>query len=323
MICLLIQPIHPAGVDLLKGFGLDVRQASASTMDVVAREIVGAGAAITRNAGLNRAAFEAAVNLRVLGNHGIGVDPVDVPYATEIGVPIVFTPYANVQSVAEHAVTQMLTIAKRIRESDRAVRAGEFDYRYARDFHELTGKTLGILGFGVIGRRTAEMAKAAFGMRVVVYDPYVDAAVVAAAGMERIDSLDEMLGMSDVVSVHLRLTPETRGILDRARLGRMKKGAILVNTGRGATVDTEALVWAVQSGHLKGAGMDVFDKEPVTQDHPFTKVDGILLTPHIAGSTEEALERTAVETAQQVIDVLAGKRPPHLVNPDVWDRRRQ
>lgn len=323
MICLLVQPIHSAGIELLRSGGLEVQQASSAAMDVVAREIGGASAAITRNAGLNRAAMEAASRLRILGNHGIGVDPVDVAYATEAGIPVIYTPYANVQSVAEHAVAQMLAVARRIRESDRAVRAGRFDYRYAREFHELSGKTLGIVGFGVIGRRTAEMAKAAFGMRVIVYSPKVDPADIAAAGMERVERLDDLLASADVVSLHQRLTPDTRGLFDYARLSRMKKGAILVNTGRGATVDADALIAVVSSGHLLGAAMDVFDHEPISADHPFTKVDGILLTPHTAGSTEEALERTAVETARQVLDVLAGQRPPHLVNPEVWDHRRR
>ena len=162
--CLLIQPIHQGGIDLLQSAGLEVVQASDPSMDVVTGEIAGCVAAITRNAGLNRAAMDAAPALQVLGNHGIGTDPVDVVHATEIGLPIVFTPYGNVQSVAELVLAQMLAIARRTREADRAVRGGDYDYRYARDFIELQGKTLAVIGFGRIGRRTAEIAKAAFGI---------------------------------------------------------------------------------------------------------------------------------------------------------------
>lgn len=321
-LCLLIQPIHKSGIELLEKAGLEVHQASAATMDVVAREIAPAVAAITRNAGLNRTAMEAATSLKVLGNHGIGVDPVDVGYATDIGLPIVFTPYGNVESVAEHTITQMLAIAKRVREADEAVRVGNYDYRYSRQFCELNGKTLAIIGFGRTGRRTAEIAKGGFSMKVVAYDPYVDAGTLLALGMEKADDLDALLARADVVSLHLQLTPETRGLMTRKRLFAMKKGAMLVNTARGALIDAEALVEALESGHLRGAAMDVFEKEPLPLDHPYAKAKGLVLSPHIAGATDECLERTAVQTATQVLDVLAGRRPDHLVNPQVWERRR-
>jgi D-3-phosphoglycerate dehydrogenase len=321
-LCLLIQPIHQSGIALLEKEGLEVRQASASTMDVVAREIVSATAAITRNAGLNRAAMEAAANLRVLGNHGIGVDPVDVKYATEIGLPIIFTPYGNVQSVAEHTVSQMLAIAKRVREADRAVREGNYDYRYTRDFRELYEKTLAIIGFGRTGRRTAEIAKAAFSMRVIAYDPYVDESEISNLRMEKQDSLEDVLGAADVVSLHLQLTPETRGLMNRDRIFQIKKGAMVVNTARGALIDAEALVNALNSDHLCGAAMDVFEMEPLPMDHPYAKTDKLVLSPHIAGATEESLKRTAIQTAEQVVEVLEGKRPQHLVNPEIWDKRR-
>lgn len=322
VICLLIQPIHQSGIDVLADAGVEVRRASAATMDVVAAEIAPCAAAITRNAGLNRAAMQAAAGLKVLGNHGIGVDPVDVAYATEIGLPIVFTPMGNVQSVAEHTIAQMLAIAKRTREADRAVRAGHYDYRYARQFRELYGKTLAVIGFGRTGRRTAEIAKAAFEMRVVAYDPFVDAAAIEALGMEKGVELAATLAQADVVSLHLQSTPETRGIVNEAFLAAMKPGAMLVNTARGALVVDAALIAALESGHLAGAAMDVFEKEPLPADHPFVAVDRLVLSPHIAGATEESLERTAVQTARQVVDVLSGRRPPHLVNPTVWDRRR-
>lgn len=321
-VCLLIQPIHEAGVALLRKAGIDVRRASAFDMDTVAAEIVDADAAICRNAGLNAKAMKAAAKLRVLGNHGIGVDPVDVGYATEIGLPIIFTPYANVQSVAEHTILQMLAISKRVREADAAVRAGHYDMRYTGEFHELSGKTLALIGFGRTGRYTARIAKHGFSMRVVAYDPYVEDAVLAEEGVERASDLDALLGEADVVSLHLQLTPETRGLMNRKRLASMKRGAMLVNTSRGGLVDADALVEAVVSEQLAGAAMDVFDKEPPPADHPFCKVERILLSPHIAGATRECLERTAVQTAAQVIEVLEGKRPAHLVNPTVWERRR-
>jgi len=318
MKCLLVQPIHPSGIALLKEAGIEAVMASAPTMDVVAKEIADCDAVITRNAGLNRAAIEGGARLKVVGNHGIGVDPVDVAYATSIGLPVVFTPYANIRSVAELAVAQMLTLAKRICKSDAAVREGRFDYRYSREFHEISGKTLLIVGFGRIGRLTAEMAHAAFGMTVLVHSPRVPAEDIALAGFKAAPDLDAALAQADIVSLHQVLTDANRGMFDAARLAAMKPGAILVNTARGALIDTAALVAAVRSGHLAGAAMDVFDKEPLPVESPLVGEPGILLTPHIGGATEEALERTATQVAAQVIDVLQGRRPEHLVNPQAW-----
>lgn len=322
MLCLLIQPIHPAGIAVLEAAGLEVKRASASSMDVVAREIAPAVAVITRNAGLDRAAMDAAPLLKVLGNHGTGYDRVDIEHASRIGLPIANTPYANVQSVAEHAISQMFAIAKRTREGDRAVREGRFDYRYTPDFHELSNRTLGIVGFGRIGRRTAEIAKLAFGMRVLVHSPSVSAAEITAAGMESVADLNVLLNEVDIVSLHQRLTPATLGQFDRARLAHMKNGAMLVNTARGGLVDASALIEAVQSGRLLGAAMDVFEPEPLPVDHPYVACDRIVLSPHLGGATNEAMERTAVETASQVVDVLQGRRPEWLVNSEIWDRRR-
>lgn len=322
MLCLLTQPIHQAGIAVLAAAGLDVKLASSSAMDVVANEIGAACAVITRNAGLDRTAMDAAPRLKVLGNHGSGYDRVDVAHANRIGLPIANTPYANIQSVAEHAISQMFAIAKRTREGDRAMREGRYDYRYTPQFHELAQRTLGIVGFGRIGRRTAEIAKLAFGMRVLVHSPSVPAAEIAAAGMESVADLDALLEQADIVSLHQRLTPATRGQFDRARLAHMKHGAMLVNTARGGLIEAEALIAAVESGHLIGAAMDVFDPEPLPPDHPYIACDGIVLSPHLGGATNEAMERTAVDAARQVVDVLQGRRPEWLVNGEIWDRRR-
>ncbi|MFT8775819.1 MAG: hydroxyacid dehydrogenase [Gluconacetobacter liquefaciens] len=318
MKCLLIQPIHPRGMDILRNAGIEAVSASSTDMQVVAREIADADAVITRNAGLSRGAIEAGAQLKVVGNHGIGLDPVDVAYATSIGLPVVFTPYANVRSVAELAMTQMLALAKRVCQCDAATREGRFDYRYSREFHEVSGKTLLIVGFGRIGRLTAEMAHAAFGMKILVHSPSVPAEEIAAAGFVSAPVLEEALGQADIVSLHQVLNDRTRGMFDAARLAALKPGAILVNTARGALVDGAALIAAVRSGHLSGAAMDVFDKEPLPVDSPFVNEPGLLLSPHTGGATEEAMERTASQVASQVVDVLNGRRPEYLVNPQVW-----
>lgn len=322
MKCLIIQPIHPAGEEILRAAGVEVVRASAHDMATVAREITDVDAAITRNAGLNRAAIAAAEKLRVLGNHGIGVNTVDVDYATGIALPIAFTPYGNVQSVAELVIAHMMAIAKRVREADEAVRSEDFDYRYSRDFVEIAGATLLIVGFGRIGRRTAEIAKQGFQMEVLVHSPSVADAEIVEAGFIPAPDLDEALGRADYVSLHQVLNERTRGSFDAGRLAAMKPGAALINTARGGLVDAEALIAAVESGHLRGAAVDVFETEPLPKDHPFTRCRNILLSPHIGGATEQALERTAIQVATAVVDVLQGRRPEHLVNPQIWDCRR-
>lgn len=217
----------------------------------------------------------------------------------------------------------MLAIAKRTREGDKAVREGRFEYRYQNDFHELAGRTLAVIGFGKIGRRTAEIARLAFQMRVVVYSPNAPADEIIAAGMEPVTDLDEALRIADVVSLHQRLTPQNRGLFNAERLATMKPGAMLVNTARGGLIDAEALIASVESGHLLGAALDVFEQEPLPLTHPYTACDRIVLSPHLGGATGEAMQRTALEVAQQVVDVLTGNDAKWLVNADIWARRRR
>jgi D-3-phosphoglycerate dehydrogenase len=290
-------------------------------MGTVAREVGDAVAAITRNAGFSRAALEAAPRLRVIGNHGIGTDPVDVAYATELGVPVVNTPTANVTSVAEHAIGLMLAVARRIAPADAAARARDFRWKFTNPQIELSGKTLGVVGYGTIGRETARMARAAFGMRVLAFSPSVPES--ALDGAARADTIEDVLREADVVSLHVKLSPATRNLLSAERIALMKPGAILVNTARGAAVDEAALAAALHAGRLFGAGIDVFAAEPPPEGHPLLDAPNCVLAPHAGGSTEEALLRTAEECATQVVDVLAGRRPANLVNPESWERRRQ
>jgi D-3-phosphoglycerate dehydrogenase len=318
--CLLVQPIHDRGVQVLRDAGLTPRLASAFDMQTVAREVGDAVAAITRNAGFNRTALEAAPRLRVIGNHGIGTDPVDLASATELGVPVVNNPTANVISVAEHAIGLMLAVARNMLSADQAARARDFRWKFSHPQIELFGKTLGIVGFGVIGRETARRAAAGFGMNVLVYSPSVPDD--ALEGFARAASIEELLQRSDVVSLHVKLSPATRNLVSAERLALMKPQAILVNTARGAAVDEAALAAALRAGKIFGAGIDVFSAEPPPEGHPLLDAPNCILAPHVGGSTEEALVRTAEECAQQVVDVLAGRRPANIVNPAAWDKRR-
>lgn len=320
-VCLIVQPIHPSGIQKLQAAGIEARQASSADMATVAREIAGCDAVITRNAGLDTAAVNAATGLRVIANHGVGTNKIDVARATALSIPIVFTPFANARSVAEHAVMLMLAVGKRLLPCDAAVRTGQWDYRYQPGLQELHGKTLGISGFGTIGRLTADIASRGFGMQVIVHSPSASAEILHAHGVEACGSLDDLLAAADVVSLHRPSRPDTRHMINAAALARMKPTAILVNTARADLIDSDALAQALQAGRIAGAGIDVFDQEPVPAGHPLLALHNAVLTPHTAGSTDEALQQTADQCADQIIEVLAGRRPPHLVNGGVWDSR--
>jgi D-3-phosphoglycerate dehydrogenase len=307
---------------MLEAAGIEARQASSANMATVASEIAGCAAVITRNAGLNGTAIDAATRLQVIANHGVGTNKIDVAHADALAIPIVFTPYANARSVAEHAIMLMLAVGKRLAACDQAVRSGDWDYRYKPGLQELHGKTLGVVGFGTIGRMTAEIAARGFGMRVLVHSPAADRSSMAAAGAQACDSLDELLARADVVSLHRPSRPDTRHLINLAALERMKPAAILVNTARADLIDTAALVEALKEGRIAGAGLDVFDQEPPLAGNTLHALPNVVLTPHSAGSTDEALRETAEQCASQIIEVLAGRRPPHLVNAQVWERRR-
>lgn len=320
--CLIVQPIHPVGLARLRDAGVTPRLAAAPDMATVGREIRGCAAAITRNAGFDAAAMEAAPELRVVCNHGVGTNRIALDRAAELGIPVVFTPTANARSVAEHAMTLTLALARKAIEADRAVRDRDWTLRYEARMEELHGRTMGLAGFGTIGRMVCAMARHGFGMRVLVFSPGTPDAILAEAGAERAPTLAALLEAADVVSLHRPLRSDTRHMIDAAALARMKPTAFLVNTARGELVDTAALAAALREGRIAGAASDVFRVEPPGEEEPLLSAPNTILAPHIAGVTEAAMRETALQCAAQVIDVLAGRRPPHLVQPEVWDRRR-
>ena len=320
--CLIVQPIHEAGVQKLEEAGIATRWASAQDMATVAAEIGEADAVITRDAGLDRAAIDAAGKLAVIANHGIGTNKIDVAHASALDIPIVYTPSANARSVAEHAIGMMLALAKRFKAADAATHAGDWRFKYSGGMSEISGKTLGLVGFGTIAKIVAAMAIGGFGMRVLVHSPMAPDADIEAAGATRAESLEALLAEADFVSLHRPMRPDTRHTLDAAAFAAMKPTAFVINSARGALIDEAALAEALQSGRIAGAGLDVFETEPLPQDSPLLACDNTILAPHVAGSTEDALRETALQCADQIIEVLAGRKPPHLVNPDVWSRRR-
>lgn len=260
--------------------------------------------------------LERAPQLLCVSSSGAGYDTFDVAACTAAGVLVVNQAGGNAQSVAEHTIAVMLDVSRRISESDRLLRSHR---GYAREDlmgREISGRTLSLIGLGHVGRRVAPLA-AAFGMTVLATDPYVDDATIAAHGASKV-TFDELLARSDFVSVHCPRNPETLGLIDADAFARMRPGAIFITTARGGIHDEAALAAALDSGHLAGAGLDVWDVEPPPLDHPLLPRDNIVSTYHTAGATHEARSRMARYASEQMFAVLGGARPPRLVNPEVW-----
>jgi D-3-phosphoglycerate dehydrogenase / 2-oxoglutarate reductase len=267
------------------------------------------------------ALMDRAANLKVIARTGIGYDNISIPDATARGIAVCNTPDGPTISTAEHAVTLMLAVAKGIKRTAAALRTrGKIDYFSEYTGLELNNRRLGLVGFGRIGRRVARAAQG-LGMHVVCFDPLVSAEAAADCGVSRLGSVDEVLATSDVVSLHLPLTAETRHFMNDARLAQMKPGAILINTARGGVIDEAALLRAVDRGHLAGVGLDVFENEPPPGDHPLLYRDNVIATPHIAAATAASKERVWTMAVDQVLMALRGERPASLVNPECWPGR--
>jgi D-3-phosphoglycerate dehydrogenase / 2-oxoglutarate reductase len=258
-----------------------------------------------------------APNLLIVSSNGAGFDPVDVEACTEAGVVVVNQSGGNANSVAEHALGMLLTLSKRIMESDRVLRRDADVNRNALMGTEAQGKTIGIVGLGNVGRRIAELCKGLLRMNVLAYDPYLSATEMAARGGEKVE-LDELLRRSDYVSISCPLTKDNRGMIGAPQFALMQPHAYFITTARGFIHDETALADALRSKQIAGAGLDVWAKEPPPADHPLLQFDNVLASPHTAGVTKEARENMGRIAAEQVLDALDGKRPPRIINPEVW-----
>ena len=264
------------------------------------------------------AAFvDRAENLVAVSVTGAGFDVVDIAHCTAQGVAVVNQTGTNKESVAEHALGMMLAVSKQMIQADRRLRRESGLDRMEVTGVELLGKTLGVVGIGQIGTRTAELCRLALNMRVIAYDPYLDAAEIGRRGAEKVD-FPTLLAQSDFVTIHCPRTEETLGMFGAAEFAAMKDTAVFVTTARGGITDEEALATALRTGQIFAAGVDVFWEEPPGPDHPLMALDNVLVTPHHAGITVEANRNMSVGAAEQWIAILRGKRPPRLVNPDVW-----
>lgn len=268
--------------------------------------------------------IDRAERLEVIFVPGAGFENVDVDAATRRGIAVVNAGGANLTPVSDCVLGLMLSVAMRIGVTDRFHHRERRWRSYAESRVEdgspvvISGKTLGVIGFGFIGREVVRKCRDGFRMEVLAYDPYVDPVEIARQGATPVASLEELLPLADFVSVNCRLTGETRGIVGARELELMKPTAYLVNTSRGGTVDTDALVAALRGGAIAGAGLDVTEPEPLPDGHPLFELENVVLTPHIAGVSSEFIPQMASSTVVDALRVLRGEQPWHMVNPQAW-----
>lgn len=271
--------------------------------DYMAR--TGAVGIVSRMGRIDANVMDRAPQLRVISKHGVGVDNIDLAAAAERGIPVLVATGANAVSVAEHAITLMLATVKRLLPLDAGLRAGRWE-KPGFAGRELAGETLGLMGMGAIAQATGRMARG-LGLNLAGYDPFASDRAFEEQGVARCASFEELLERSVVLSLHCPLNDQTRQILNADAIARMSAGSYVVNTARGGLIDEAALLEAVRSGHLAGAGLDTFAKEPPAADHPFFAEPNIVMTPHIGGVTRQANARVGVEAVRGILDLLGGK----------------
>lgn len=300
-------PIHPDGIQrLLDAPGVTLDHPGDGVATGLLDRLREAEGLIVRGTVVDAALIAQAPKLKVVVRHGVGYDLVDVPALTARGIALMITPEANAASVAEHALMLMLSVARRVLPVDAGVRRGEWRVKGQSATFELGGRRVLILGFGRIGTRVARLC-AAFGMRVGVHDPFIPAGTIRGAGYEVVKDRDAGLAAVDIVTLHLPASDATRGMVDAAFLAAMKPGAVLINTARGTLVDEAALDAALRSGHLSGAGIDVLRVEPMREAGPLLSHENLVVTPHVAASTAEGLQRMSWDSAGNALAYLAGE----------------
>jgi D-3-phosphoglycerate dehydrogenase len=256
---------------------------------------------------------KARPKLKVLSKYGIGVDKIDVKSCTEFGIPLLFTPGVNHTTVAEHNFLLLLALEKNFLFHTDSTRAGGWKRKTG---HELLDKTIGIIGLGRIGKEVAIRSRA-FGMNVIAFDRHPDEQFVAEYKVKKAASLDELFAVSDYVSLHTNLTPETRDMISAKSIAKMKKGVLILNCARGEIVNTNDMVTALKSGQVGGYGTDVLDHEPPPADHPLLKLPNVVITPHVASRTYESVVRQATCAVKNLILAMNGEKPIAQVNPEV------
>jgi D-3-phosphoglycerate dehydrogenase len=319
---LLTQPIHESGIKILKKEAeVDIRNFEVDEDEkVIAEAAEDVDAIITRLQKITKKVIENARKLKVIGRYGVGYDNIDVKAATEKGIPVVYTPDAPTESVAEYTIGLMIALARRIVQADKVLRNStrqgwQVRYKYAGDV--LYGKTLGLVGLGRIGALVAKLAKP-FGMKILFYDIKRDPLLERILEVVYVP-LPELLRQSDFISIHVPLNEETKGMIGEEEISMMKNGAYLINTARGPIVDEKALYKALKKGKLAGAALDTFCKEPPPDDFPLFQLENVIVSPHMAALTHHFFVEAAITVAEDTLKVLKSEKPRYIVNPEVYE----
>jgi D-3-phosphoglycerate dehydrogenase len=312
------EALEPEKIELAKIGARQVVLPSLKTEDEMLAQTRGADGLIIMESDVSRRTMEASPNCKVVLRTGVGVDTIDIPAATDLGIAVINVPDVWIREVANHALALMLACNRRLFLLDRTIRGGGWPRVIPSPVGSLHGETLGVVGLGQIGRALVRRA-AAFEMDLIAHDPYIEPSVFAEYGVEQV-SFEELLARSDYVSIHTPLTDDTHYMFDEAAFRQMKPTAYLINTARGPIVEMAALVEALRSGRIFGAGIDVFEVEPPPDDSPLLGLDNVVLSSHSGYYSDPALRALSVRCGQEVARVLTGRMPLHLVNPEVLGR---
>ena len=299
--------IAQEGIDYLAEHGISVKVGTSIEEDVMCQEVRGCQGILVRTAQITRRVMEAERGLRIIARHGTGLDIIDVPAATELGIQVTNTPESNGPSVAELTIGGMIAAARCIQELSNSARRGDFFYKTHCQGMELTGKTLGLVGFGDIGRQVARIAAQGFQMQVLVYEGHM--AGKPMPDYVRLVSWEDLFRSADFVSLHIPLRAENRDLVGSREFAMMKPSAIFLNTARGKVVCEEEMVAALNTHQIAGAFLDVLREEPFSADHPLLHMPQVLVTPHIGSNTREALERSALHAAMDIVSFFRGEAP--------------
>ncbi len=297
---------------VIEAAGGEFRISRGRTEDELVANLEDADAVLVSAAPITRGVIARLPKLKLLVRYGVGLDSLDIPAATDHGVVVAHFPDFCQPEVANHAMMLLLALSKQLIPLDRAVRRGRWRPGALSHMPHITGQVLGLVAFGNIARAVAQRARA-FDLRVIATDPYVPDAVFAEHGVERVATLDELLARADFVSLHTPLTPETHHLMGAEQFRRMQSTAYLVNTSRGPVVDEMALIDALQSGEIAGAGLDVFEREPLSGDSPLGTLENVVLTPHSASYSDRAFDALKRRVGEAVVDVLVNGRWPEFV----------
>lgn len=311
---LLLRDVHESGKKLFEEHDCEIVVAKGTELEDYLQELRVCDALLVRNEHVTAKMMDEAGNLKVIAKHGVGYDNIDVEYATKKGIRVVYAPMGNMNSVADMAMLHILGCARRLRHTQNEFYNGNYDVRFQMaDTHQLFGKVLGVVGCGKIARGVAKRAKYGFGMRVIGYDAYIKPGMLDC-GIEVLEERDEIFKQADFVSIHLPSTSNTIHSIGMREFGLMKKTAYVINTARGNILCEEELIQALEQKIIAGAGLDVFETEPVEAGHPLLKMEQVLVTPHCSGLTEEASEEISRTAAMGILEVLYNKEVTWPVN---------